>query len=204
MSNYNNRKKIVISISGKAGSGKDTIAAMIKPHMNVSFAEPLKTIAKNSLNIPEIYFYDRELKETCFIIESSNLYSTGTTPRKYLQYLGSSMRKIIGPDVFVSPVKRKIINSQSDVEIITCSDTRFPNEIEMFKKLDPEKFFVLCIKVIRPDNQDATESSSHISENALDFYKFDHVIKNDTDLDGLKKTVDNFMYLVYNCIRYIR
>ena len=169
----------VICISGKAGSGKDTVARLVRQELTnflgdgvanvviIHYADLLKFIAK------EYFYWDGEKDE----------YG-----RDLLQKIGTNFVRAADENFWVDFVARflKIFEPIWDVAVIP--DTRFANEIEV---LSERGFNVYTIRVSRDDfsNKLTSEQRSHESETALDDYKFDAVIDNNGTMSELRQKV---------------
>lgn len=172
--NFVNKNPKIYIISGKARSGKDTIADIIEKYygnkkvIKLSYSYYLKDFAKR------ITGWDG---------------SDNTKPREFLQQLGIELIKTKIDEHFL--INRlcddiKIFSYFYDVIIIT--DARLVDEIEIPKKLYP------CANVIKItrniENNLTTNEKKHLTEIALDNYnKYDYIIENNETLDELAKKV---------------
>lgn len=127
---------VVIGITGKAGSGKDTIAQLLADKLYeqnqddtqtaiMSFADNLKLGLAQMLHVDDNVFYRPDLKDTVS-------FFGGKTYRELLQFVGTElMRTQLSPDVWVSSLIRKVSNimlfEQSRMVVI-IPDVRFYNE----------------------------------------------------------------------------
>ncbi len=164
-------------LSGKARSGKDSIATIIKKiceehnlkHLNLQYSTYIKEYAK------KISDWDG---------------TDETKPRSLLQYLGTDLiRKQIDEMFFVKRICSDIEIYSKFFDVITISDARYKVEIDIPK----EKFNdVVSISVVRANVESplsATEQQ-HLSEIDLDDYNnYDYTIINDGDLLDLEKKV---------------
>ena len=190
---------MIISISGKMGSGKDTIAEIIKQVTAGTdwevkkFAGKLKEIASLLTSIPIEKFEDQQFKQTSLPEQWNSANGDPMTVRDLLQQLGTeAMRSGLHENVWVNAL---FAEYQSKIEftesfdfvdgtdwVITPSsfcypnwiitDTRFPNEIAACVERKG-----ICIKVER--NSEMNIGNTHASETALDEYtKWDYYIDN--------------------------
>jgi len=184
----------IISISGKIGTGKDTVADIIQsitPYYNweiKKYAGKLKVIAEILSGVPKINFEDQEFKKQDMGAE------WGMTYRDLLQKLGTeAMRNGLHKNVWVNalfadykprpffPDVPAEFHAQLPNWLIT--DTRFPNELEAAKAHNG-----ITIKVIRDSGN--TIGTTHASETALDDYtKWDYVVDNNGSFEELKTQV---------------
>ena len=204
---------MIISITGKIGSGKDTVAQIIQectPYHKweiQKWAGKLKTIAEIISGIPKEKFEDQDFKYTnlpkCWDRQvQSGRYKTtqSMTVRDLLQLLGTeAMRNGLHTNVWVNALMSDYtpahylvgaleteLSEESAVYpnwIIT--DTRFPNELEAVREQKG-----ITIKVHRPGRKTDEKQAQHASEVALDHVTdWDYVISNDGDLSDLKNKV---------------
>ena len=165
----------IILISGKARSGKDTTADLIKEILN----------DKKVVNLEYSFYMKTYIKHITGWDGSED-----TKPRDLLQHLGDTIKKEIDPLFFVKKMIMDLKVYSFYYDVITISDVRFIPEIEEIKK---EFSDVISIRIERPnfDNGLTKEEKEHISEVALDNYdKFDYVITNDLDTETLKNKIE--------------
>jgi len=123
----------IIGLYGKAGTGKDTVAAHICDNYPSSFrhalADPLKDALCALFGVSRVHFDDRRLKEKMHHVLE-------TSPRNIAQYFGTEViRKEFGPDFWIKRLTNKLNNrclglktQRGDLAII--SDVRFQNEYD--------------------------------------------------------------------------
>ena len=177
----------IISISGKIGSGKDTIADIIMQYTPYhrwqvkKFAGKLKDIAEILTGVPKINFEDQEFKQQDMGPE------WGMTYRDLLQKLGTeAMRSGLHKNVWVNALFADYqfnIEEDEQIHYWIITDSRFPNELAAVKEHNG-----IAIKVIRDSGN--TIGTTHTSETALDDYTdWDYVINNNGTLEELKTQV---------------
>jgi dephospho-CoA kinase len=207
----------LIGISGKIGSGKDTIYNIIKetytlPNgkvwQNMKFAGKLKAVASLLTGIPIEKFEDQEFKKTILGSEwgkpnKQNPLSAiepfkditvieMMSVRDLLQKLGTeAMRNGLHENVWVNALFSDYTKDQ--YWIIT--DVRFPNEFKAIKEKGG-----IVIRVNRPSHSKHIVKviNDHPSETALDGYDFDYVIENDGDLKKLKSKIKSLLEILNN------
>lgn len=167
----------VITISGHATAGKDTLAQAIqqefKAHgissMIVHYADFLKMILFN------YYGIDCSIK----------------TPevRTALQEIGTGVFRKNSPDIFVNFMLEFIRGLGNTVKVLIIADARFPNEIIKIR----ESCYVdglYSIRIERSGNGYATPlteaQTQHASETALDTWHFDCIVNNDLGLEEFR------------------
>ena len=202
---------MIISLSGKKGSGKDTAADLITEEIvgfdinRVSFAAKLKEVCKEVFDLTGEQV-NGEHKETPLdepailgltqkkaILRAFNLSEeyadeyegeVFTTPREILQYVGTDLLRNIQDDIHLKsmPIAEGAIN------IVT--DTRFPNELEYLKeKARDMKIPFVSINLVRGEQKEA----EHVSEQ--DMSKLcQTTIWNDESLEELRAALLEAIY----------
>jgi hypothetical protein len=178
---------MIISITGKIGSGKDTIADIIMQYTPYhdweikKFAGKLKDIAEILSGVPKINFEDQEFKK------QDMGPNWGMTYRDLLQRLGTeAMRNGLHENVWVNALFADYhFNIEEDEQMPNwlITDCRFPNELEAVKAHKG-----ITIKVIRDSGN--TVGTTHASETALDDYtEWDYIVDNNGSIEDLKTQV---------------
>jgi len=166
---------VLIGITGKAFSGKDTCASEIirllerdgKPAYNAKFADPLKDMICAMLGCTRQTLEDPVFKE-------SKLKELGVTPRHLMQTLGVDWaRKCIRPEVWCDLFDMRWGYRVARGERVVVSDVRFDNEAKLIRKMGG-----FIVQVVR--QSDTTESSGHESEHGIDPALVHVVLHNDT------------------------
>jgi hypothetical protein len=164
---------IVILLSGKAQSGKDTFYETIwsKIHSvnseRIAFADELKAYARR-------LGWDGKKDER---------------GGKFLQDLGSIVRNN-NEDFWVDktiPELRFLSQAMNETDIICFTDCRYPNEIQRIKSLSWITGRIVTVRIDRPGH--ISNRPDHISETALDDYAFDYRICNDGTLEEYRQKV---------------
>ena len=170
----------IIWLSGWAGAGKDTIAAILckkYDYKRIAFADSLKDIVAKKYN------FQRGL---CDTPEGKNsvVESAGKTVRELL-IRDSAEAKEVNINVFAEHALEKILASKQKNFVI--SDWRFPHEIAfiMSQLLDADH---IQVRINRPGLPALEDPSEH----ALDKWVFDTHITNN-NLRNLEKDVVNFV-----------
>ncbi len=170
-------KKIYV-LSGKARSGKDTVAGYIKellPDKKIiclAYASTLKDYAKQISN------WDG---------------SEETKPRELLQELGTTLiRKQIDSNMLVRRIMEDIEVYSYFYEMVIITDARLEEEV-----ITPVKQFgfVSNLHLIRNTENELTEKQQkHLTETGLDsFHNYDYVIDNNGTLEELKEKVKEIL-----------
>jgi hypothetical protein len=193
----------LIGISGKIGSGKDTVGNIIQylsrdpeaetfeSYMNSvrltsskwevkKFAYKLKQIASILTGIPIEKFEDQEFKKTDLGPEWNYWLDRKEYPmtvRLFLQRLGTeAIRNGIHEQAWVNA----LFADYSDNSSWLVTDMRFPNEVASIKERGG-----ITLRINRPN----VVQLDHPSETLLDNYEFDYVIENDGTIDELIEKV---------------
>lgn len=185
---------MIIGITGKACSGKDTVGKMIQdiclPRYDwqiVTFSHKVKEVASILTGIPVERFYERRVKEHFF-------KEWGMTGREMLQKIGTDcMREHLHKDVWVKGLFvdyfpggdwRQIgeighIRGPNEYPNWIITDVRFLNEAEAIQKRQG-----IVLKLLKNwDNPD-----QHQSEKEVEEIKADFVINNTSQ--SLRETQD--------------
>lgn len=176
---------VVVALVGPAGSGKSTVAHVLKDQYNfqaVAFAEPLKEGCKHLFNLSEAQLKNHVLKE----MEDSRW---NLSPRQIFQQMGDLMKKNFGDDFFIQTTISNINEYAFQNIDVVVEDCRFEKEYIMLK----EKYECICVRVVRPDNPFATKHSEHCSEQEHAKFDCDIEIVNDGTTLDLQNKVSNLL-----------
>lgn len=168
---------MIIGISGKMGSGKDTAGQIIYDYLHPNceithFADPLKQFCIDYLGLKYEDLYTEQGKK-----EFNHFWNM--TNREILQKVGTdALRNGFDKDIWVKITELKI-KTKIKTNIV-IPDVRFDNEAEMILK---NKGIVLNIE--RPE----TKQDTHISEQGISHNLISINILNDGTLEELKNKV---------------
>ena len=165
---------MLIGISGKQRSGKDTVAKYLDNKygfIRVSFANPLKRLA--------IDYFGLTPKDV-YVRKPDNV-------RKFLQELGRLGRSI-DKDFWV----KKALSKYNENELWVVSDVRYKNEAEAVKNLEGILIRIEADRDIRLQRGPLAYEND-LSETDLDDYSFDYVIQNNGSIKELYKKIDKIM-----------
>ena len=195
---------MLVSIVGKAGSGKDLIGAYLASKLNlkearsiyrtIAFADILKKHLMTifGLSHAQVYGNLKEVEDKRYKKDDGSYW----TPREMMQYYGESMRSIdknIWIRLFIEKMKSNTFISY----IVT--DVRHRNELEAVRSMGS-----MLIHVERP-NKNSIHGEGHISETSLDNYDInpDFAINNDSSIDDLYYQLDSVIkYINKGDFRY--
>jgi len=202
----------VIGISGRMGSGKNTVGDIIEKlcltnnwpkFEQKSFARKLKQIASLLTGFPVEDFEDQEFKKSYLGSEWGTVqqvplnsippfadiqFNALMSVRELLQKLGTeAIRDGLHPNAWVNSLmceyKRPKMSEYNPSNWI-ITDVRFPNELEAIEDVKG-----LTLKVVRPVKKSKTTARLHPSETSLDKAEFNYTIINDGSIEDLIEKV---------------
>ena len=182
---YKELEMPVIGISGKIGSGKDTVADILIENFHFlkrSFAYGLKKKAMDDFDLTKDQVYDPALKEITIL-------EYGKSPREILQLMGTEWYRSIDPNYWVKSLYKELSFHffGMDTNMAICiPDVRFPNEFDFIDSIGG-----MNIRVVRPEYSQSTHTA-HASETALDDIDILTIV-NDGTLEELKVKVLKFI-----------
>jgi hypothetical protein len=203
---------MIVGISGKANSGKDTAADYLVSQYKftkIALADPIKRFLMEIFDFTEEQLWgsseNREIPDKRYISKLTEEYCTYLTPRFALQKIGTEGARTCYENVWIDYAIRICDKLQSgkydyDRKIgvypsfdnkkkdVVVSDIRFKNELARIK----EQGVVLRIKRF----DESFISDNHVSETQqkeIDDKEFDMVIYNDTTLSILHENIKLFM-----------
>jgi hypothetical protein len=181
---------MIIGLSGYARSGKDEVAKILVQeygYERVAFADAIRHLLYE-LN-PVIVNDDLSRSSTVKDLvdeEGWDIAKSDPEVRLLLQNLGVGARKIIDEEVWI----KTALNYVASGSKIVVTDVRFSNEAEALKKLDAQLW--------RISRSGVNAINKHVSETAMDDYKFDQILKNEGTLEDLQVMVRNRVKFALN------
>lgn len=170
---------MLIGISGRARSGKDTTADYLVQNYGftkVAFADDLKEKCKTDFDLSDEQLHGN-LKDTTD-------YRYNKTPREIMQTIGRFYRSI-NANFWVDKCFNKLLLNKNYV----LPDVRMPNEHDAIKKLNG-----LVWRVERSDElRGVVSNPNDISETSLEYYSFDLKLNNNGTFVYLYNQIDNWM-----------
>lgn len=161
-----------IGLSGYAQAGKDTLGQYLwqnHAYTAVAFAEPMREAMRRLNPTVEINGNHISYVHALEHFGYEDLKKVAGDVRPLMQRLGTEVgRNMFGENFWVDLALKHI----PDGSKVVFTDVRFPNEAQAVKSLGGEVW-----RISRPGTEPA---NAHISETALDDYKFDAVLVNDT------------------------
>ncbi len=169
----------ILTISGKAESGKDLSASILKDLLEQNNKKVL------------ILHYSDYLKFICkeYFNWSGKKDVAG---RGILQYVGTEIVRTKNPDFWVEIIINFIDMFQENFDYFIIPDTRFPNEVN---NLIEHGFNVITIHLnrINHENSLTVEQRNHLSETALDDSFFDKELYIEEGINNLENLLVDFI-----------
>jgi hypothetical protein len=183
---------MIIGIVGRKHSGKDTLADLIqstpgfKGYERRKFATSLRKVLYEATGIT---VEESESDEGKVQI----VPGTDITVGRVLQVVGGTMRDILGTEIWINAFSRQWLKDGSPDVVIT--DVRHLNEAAwiVFQR-------GLLIRIVRDETEEGSNDGrdpNHGSETEVDQIAVHITVKNDGDLDHLKKLVESVVRAIY-------
>ena len=175
---------MIIGLSGYAGSGKDEVAkTLIEEYgfTRIAFADKIRELVYE-MN-PLVGFTADEPCHLRRLVDDDDWDTAKKNHmvRKYLQDLGVGARKVFGEQFWVHEAMKTMLNDPRPDMKYVITDVRFFNEADMVKANQGQ--------IWRVERPEVEAVNSHISEHALDDWKFDQVINNGGSIEELTNLV---------------
>ena len=174
---------IVIGVSGKKGSGKDTFFHMLEKNSKIPvYRLALADTLKNEI-------YERILKPDGLERQLLDNVETKENFRTLLQWWGTEYRRRMFQDEYwLVKLAEQIKQYDGQNVIVVVTDVRFQNEFKFLKEMNG-----LMVRIARP-NTDAC-ADEHPSETALDNEtNFDTFVDNNGSLEQFEQLVQTYIY----------
>lgn len=193
-----NDEFIVIGVTGRKRSGKDTVGKYLIDNygfVRVAYADALKEACKIIFGFSDEQVYGDDLKE----VEDEYWKHS---PREVLQKVGTELFRERLPqvctnmsnDIWIRSVDRQIQNLRKQgYTRFVITDVRFPNELDFIAKYNGKSW-----KVQRPSIIVDPSIPVHASEAMIDEFKCDTVFVNDGSLQDLYQTVENEIEKIFD------
>ncbi len=158
----------LIGLTGRAGSGKDTVADFLcETHgfVQLALADPLRYGLQAMLGLTAEQLHRRDLKET-------PIDWIGKSPRELMQTLGTEWgRELIHPDLWLRRAEQRIAQIKASPPIlhiagIVVSDIRFENEANWLREQGGTVWHIKGRKSTTTDASASHRSEQHIPARA--------------------------------------
>lgn len=180
-----------LAISGKARSGKNTIASMFIQHLKregsgdkvVAIADPMKNIVKTMFPeaLDDCLFGPSELRSNIIDKKYKDLKGNLLTYRQALIDLGALGRKYNG-DIWLNCLVADADRSKL-IGTYIVSDVRFLNEFNYLKNAG-----FTMIRILRNDSA-KIDDPSELEQDLIPNSDFHYILHNDDSLDSLNEEV---------------
>ena len=176
---------MIIGLTGRAFSGKDTVGAYLARAHNFSllaFADPIRDALMAAFGL-DYRVFKPENKEV--VIDW-----IGQSPRQLMQTLGTDwgrdmVKNTIWTDQMEQRIRRSLQAGDSDIVI---TDVRFWTEAALIARLGGQVW-----RVARPAAT-TTAHTGHVSETEMESIPVHHTLTNDGTLEQLYESVDLAMF----------
>ena len=173
----------VLCISAKAQHGKDTAAALIKEYLEAQGKRVLITHYADLVKFVCAKFFNWDGQKD-------------EKGRTLLQYVGTDVISSQQPSYWVDFIIDILKFFDNEWDYVLIPDCRYPVEVARMQ----EEFETYLLRVERPNFESGLtdKQKQHISETAMDNYKFDAVLYNDSTLESFKEKLIEFInaYLI--------
>lgn len=174
----------ILILSGKSGSGKDTLANIMREKLETAgckcitlhYADLVKYYAKQ-------YYNWNEIKDEA--------------GRSLLQNIGTEKVRTKYPDYWATAIGQFLAAIPNDFDCAFIPDARFPNEIEVVQNYNPN---ALTIRIERYENNESyvnpiftKEQLMHSSEISLDNYGYFNYIVENYSLEELNQSAETIL-----------
>jgi hypothetical protein len=182
---------VIIALSGPAGSGKNTVASMLR-HIasfdaittEMAFADPMKAFAKEIFDFTHHQLYGPSEARNGPDGRYTRPDGTPLTPRFALQTLGTEWGRNCDPELWVKYALRKAAEREVAGEVIIITDCRFANEAKAVRAVGGQVWFV---------DRPSLSVDTHPSEAGMLTDEFQSLvtykIHNHSTLEALESTV---------------
>lgn len=162
----------IILLSGKATSGKDYTAKILKTLMEKDNKKVLITHYADLLKyICKTFFGWDGVKDD--------------KGRSILQHVGTDTIRKQNPNYWVEFISNFLKIFPNEWDYCLIPDTRFPNEVTQMI-LDGWDVMTVRVNRLNYESPLTEEQQNHSSETALDGYQFDYYIDSESGLDNLR------------------
>jgi len=174
----------IIGLTGYAGTGKDTVRALLEEHGfdGLAFADPIRAMLRQMLRstgITEAYMDDRDFKEAI-------IPELGVSYRHMAQTLGTEWGRNLQPDFWLSLAGAYMADVQDsaipNIPNFVLSDVRFANEADWVRARGGVIWHI--------QRSAATPVRPHVSESEVGHIASDLTIYNNGTLGELRYAVE--------------
>ena len=173
-------KRLLVMLSGWAGSGKDAAATLMVEEMafqRLAFADALKKDAAQVTGLPLVLFHSPSLKNEP-LGTTVHPYTTAETPRDVLLQHGAQARAA-DPDIYT----RTVVKCIHDLNLprVVISDWRMLHEYNFITRALPD-YRIITARIFRDSVSPRPESIEH----ELDEFTFNVTLYNNGSTSDLR------------------
>ena len=191
---------ILFSVSGKMGSGKDTIGDKVCESLgrkgykleSIKFSDPIREEIQEIVSLEKTFSVKKvankfnvscsEIKTLKSLLGENSIYQRTSGTRKAAQYWGADVRRKHDPNYWTKKLAKKIIELANLGYGAYTTGARFISDLDLVLNIGgkivrletPESVRVERI-FLRDGIKPSKEHLNHVSETILDNYKFDRV-----------------------------
>jgi len=173
---------MIIGLCGLAGSGKDSVSAILSRRHGfaaISFAGPIYKAISEITGLTPLELKDRDMKE-------QPIPWLGKSPRELLQTLGTEWgRDMVREDIWIKIAMRRASQYERSSWHVVITDVRFQNEAEAIRYAGGQ---VWQVRRTAAGLQGPT--GQHSSEAGVPEHLIDRVVWNVGTLDDLEEAVN--------------
>jgi len=199
--NINNKDVLLYAMSGKMGSGKDTVGNKIYEKLkekeyslkNLSYSELMKnemnqiTSLFNKTNdvdkvAKEMNAKKEEISKFLELLNNQSIYERTPEARNAIQFWGTNVRRKQNSNYWITKLSQEISKNLADGYSVYVSDVRFENEADSILNLGGKIIrleanqFTRIERIKQRDNLVPSDSQlNHSSEVSLDNYNFERI-----------------------------
>lgn len=211
-----NKEVYLFAMSGKMGSGKDTIGELVSKGLNAEIVntsfgflirDEIEKTIEGFNKTSEKKKFAEEVKVSLDDLEMISLALTNTTvyertdeARFALQYWGTEIRRNQYNNYWIDKMANFIVDTLSKGKSVNVTDARFPNEVDLVKdlggkivRLELSDEVRLQRLTSRDNNPINLQRFNHVSEIALDSYKFDKVFNAELPIEEIVQDSLNYI-----------
>ena len=176
----------VIGLGGRLRAGKDVVAERLEKEHGFKRLGMSDALHEAMLAIDPILDGDWTYRSAIDLYGYVQVKELFPEARRLLQALGTEVgRNMIGENVWVNIMARKIDDFLYADQPVVITGIRFPNELKMI-----HQFAGKTVWVERPTESASAQAASHASENSVGESDFDVTLLNDSTLDHLEGLAD--------------
>ena len=174
------RRHRLIVLTGPSGSGKDTVAELLRAYeyQRVAIADPLKRGLRALIGLTDAQLWGDRRNEA--------LPELGVSPRRLMQVVSDALLEL-DPKLWIRRWRRELEERLDRGELVVCTDVRTCEELEVAYQLGATTVRIVRAGAAAPGVAATHRTETELSE--LDDDCFDVVLHNDGTLEELRREV---------------